>query len=60
MSYKNEWLNACFSSGKPAETATVYKDGEKFATYSKNVAFEVAAEIGGEVIDDITGEILFN
>lgn len=40
------------------KTATVYFDGKPYAQYSLDVAFEVAKEIGGLVIDDETGEIL--
>lgn len=40
------------------KTATVYRNGEKFATYSREVAEEVAQEIRGCVMDDETGEII--
>ena len=44
--------------GKQGKTATVYKNGEVFATYSRNIAIECANEIGGDAVDDETGEIL--
>ena len=40
------------------KTATVYQNGEKFATYSIDFAKEVAQEIRGCVMDDDTGEII--
>ena len=40
------------------KTATVYKNGEKFATYSLEFANQVAKEIRGCVMDDETGEII--
>ena len=36
----------------------VYKNGVYFADYAENLAFEVAADIRGEVVDPETGEIL--
>ncbi len=59
MNYRNEWLNSCFSTRK-VKTATVYKNGNEFAKYSYDVAFEVAKDIHGEVVDDETGEIIFS
>jgi hypothetical protein len=44
--------------GTTGKTATVYKDGEVFATYSIAIAIECANEIGGDAVDDETGEIL--
>lgn len=44
--------------GKNTATATVYVNGNVYATYSKAIAIEVAEEIGGEAVDDDTGEIL--
>jgi hypothetical protein len=44
--------------GKSTATATVYMNGSAYATYSKAIAIEVAKEIGGEAVDDDTGEIL--
>lgn len=44
--------------GHSGKTATVYKNGAKFATYSREVAEEVAQEIRGCVMDDETGEII--
>ena len=44
--------------GTTGKTATVYKGGEVFATYSVAIAIECADEIGGDAVDDQTGEVL--
>jgi len=59
MNIITKLLLESLSTKKPkTKTATVYFDGKPFAQYSIEIAFEVAKEIGGLVIDDETGEVL--
>lgn len=58
MNFTNYFLNCCFGTSTEP-TATVYLNGENYATYSKSIAYEVAKELHGEVVDDETGEIIY-
>lgn len=47
--------------GKCTDTSTIYINGEKFAKYPTQTAFEVFDDISGKTVDvvsDQTGEIL--
>lgn len=55
----NDFIKAI--GGKNNNTSTVYVDGNKFATYSTNIALMVFDDIKGKTVDvvsDQTGEIL--
>ncbi len=52
------FIDSIGKCGKKRKTATVYLGGKEFATYSVEIAKQVAEEIGGCVVDDETGEIL--
>ena len=57
MSYKKQWLEACFSN-KKVKTAWVYVGERLIGEYSMNIALEVAEELNGIVVSTDTGEIL--
>lgn len=59
MEFTAKFIDACFTPKQEnARRLWVYKNGVYFADYAENIAFEVAADIRGEVVDPETGEIL--
>lgn len=59
MDFTVKFLDACFT---PKQENTrrlwVYKNGIYYADYDEAIAFDVAADIRGDVVDPETGEIL--
>jgi hypothetical protein len=55
--FTNFFVEAMFSD-KKVNTATVYINGQEFATYSVNTAKMVAKDLEGIAVDDQTGEVI--
>lgn len=58
MDFTIKFIDACFTKQAGGRRLWVYKNGVYFADYAENIAFEVAADIRGVVVDPETGEIL--
>ncbi len=58
MEFTVKFIDACFTKKTGGRRLWVYKNGVYFAEYAENLAFEVAAELRGDVVDPETGEIL--
>lgn len=59
MDFTVKFLEACFTPKQEnGRRLWVYKNGVYFADYDEAIAFEIAADICGDVVDPETGEIL--
>ena len=61
MSYKEEWLNSCFSAETSGGITVYYKDGREPAQYTKAIIKMLKEEKSVSYItDDETGDILYD
>lgn len=58
MDFTIKFIDACFTEQTGGRRLWVYKNGVYFADYDEAIAFDVAADICGDVVDPETGEIL--